>query len=209
MKRLILLTIILIPSAYHAIGGMSNSYRPTVTIRPRAGHADAAVVANLDQTEVEDVARVIRHLPSATPERAREDAWENLRSEIAIWMTSVGIPDGWSPPEEFLHSFVVEHPLESVEKDYGTIYVQPLEVNLSASNQDRLIEAYERELAGRRLLALAGVLAFVLTCLAAVTGYIRADEATRGYYTTPLRVTALAAVGVAGAAVYYAMTQLS
>ena len=46
------------------------------------------------------------------------------------------------------------------------------------------------------------ILAFVLVCLAVVSGYIKADEATKGYYTTRLRAVAVAALG-AGAALLY------
>jgi transposase len=43
---------------------------------------------------------------------------------------------------------------------------------------------------------------FVLTCLAAFAGYIRADEATRGYYTNWLRALAAAGVGASGVLIY-------
>lgn len=212
MKRLVLLTLILVPSAFHVIGNMSSTCRPTVTMRPRGGEAYAADVAR-DQVEAvgttATATRVIRHLPSATPDRARNDAWEALRADVAAWMSPLGVPESWSPPEDLLHALVREEPLEAIEKDYATIYIQPLVLDVSNASRQRILETYERELAGQRLLGLAGALAFVLSCLAAVAGYIRADEATRGYYTTTLRVTALAAVGAAGAAVYYAMTHLA
>jgi hypothetical protein len=35
-----------------------------------------------------------------------------------------------------------------------------------------------------------------------MSGYIRADEATRGYYTNRLRLAAVAGLGVAGVAAY-------
>jgi hypothetical protein len=209
MKRLVLLTVILVPSAFHAIGNLSSAGRSPVTIGPRAGRVFAAEVTSAG-SEAEAPSRVIRNLyPSATPEGAREDAWRALRDQLAAWLDPFGVPEGWSPPEELLRAMVREEPLESIDKDYGTIYVQRLSFAASTANRDRLIEAYERELAGRRLLGLASILAFVLTCLAAVTGYIRADEATRGYYTNTLRLTAVAVDGAAGAAVYYAMTRLS
>ena len=50
--------------------------------------------------------------------------------------------------------------------------------------------------------ALGGTLAFVLICLGAVSGYIRADEATKGYYTNRLRMLAAAGVGAAGVFIY-------
>ena len=52
-----------------------------------------------------------------------------------------------------------------------------------------------REVVARRLVTLGGSLGFVLVCLASLAGYIRADEATKGYYTHWLR--AIAAAGVA------------
>ena len=65
-----------------------------------------------------------------------------------------------------------------------------------AAVRDR--EAYRHQEVVKRLLVLGAVLAFVLVCLAAVSGYIRADEATKGYYTTRLRLAAAAGVGAAG-----------
>ena len=42
----------------------------------------------------------------------------------------------------------------------------------------------------------------MLACLAIFVTYVRADEATRGYFTNRLRLVALAAAGAAGYAVY-------
>ena len=63
-------------------------------------------------------------------------------------------------------------------------------------------ETYRRQLVQRRMVFLGGALAFILTCLMAVSGYIRADEATKGYYTNRLRMLAAAGVGAAGMAIY-------
>jgi len=45
-------------------------------------------------------------------------------------------------------------------------------------------------------------LGFVLICLAAISGYIRTDEATKGYYTNRLRMLTAAGVGAAGVLIY-------
>jgi len=50
---------------------------------------------------------------------------------------------------------------------------------------------------------LGGGLAFLLTCLGVLSGYIRADEATKGYYTNRLRLLAAAGTGAAGMAIYH------
>ncbi len=42
----------------------------------------------------------------------------------------------------------------------------------------------------------------MLACLAAVSGYIRADEATKGYYTNWLRLASATGVGAAGVLIY-------
>ena len=54
----------------------------------------------------------------------------------------------------------------------------------------------------RRLINLGGSLGFFLICLAAVSGYIRAAEATKGYYTNRLRILTAAGVGAAGVIIY-------
>ena len=68
------------------------------------------------------------------------------------------------------------------------------------------IKVYNHELVGRRLVNLGGSLAFILICLAAVSGYIRADEATKGYYTNRLRMLAAAGVGAGGVLIYQMVT---
>jgi hypothetical protein len=50
---------------------------------------------------------------------------------------------------------------------------------------------------------LGATLVFILICLAAVSGYIRADEATKGYYTNRLRMLAAAGVGASGVIIYH------
>ena len=70
-----------------------------------------------------------------------------------------------------------------------------LTVDTSSERRNALIEVYNRQLVEQRMASLGGALAFVLICLAAVSGYIRADEATKGYYTNRLRILAAAGVG--------------
>jgi hypothetical protein len=87
-------------------------------------------------------------------------------------------------------------------KDYGTIYVAELTLDTSPERRATFVNLYTRELVTRRMVTLGGVLTFVLICLGAVSGYIRADEATKGYYTNRLRLLAAAGVGAAGVLIY-------
>ena len=68
---------------------------------------------------------------------------------------------------------------------------------------------YNRELVQQRLSRSGGSLGFVLICLAAISGYIRADEATKGYYTNRLRMLAAAGVGAAGVIIYQMLRVMS
>jgi uncharacterized membrane protein len=72
----------------------------------------------------------------------------------------------------------------------------------SAEDRAAIIAAYQRDLVAYRLALLAGIIGFVLTCLAALAGYIRADEATRGYYTNWLRALAAVGIGASGVLIY-------
>jgi hypothetical protein len=78
-------------------------------------------------------------------------------------------------------------------------------VEFSLANKTLLVREYQRQMAAHRLGQMAAVLGFVLACLAVVSGYIRTDEATRGYYTAPLRVAALGALGTAGFGLYHVL----
>ncbi|MFO0954570.1 MAG: hypothetical protein U0835_26090 [Isosphaeraceae bacterium] len=68
------------------------------------------------------------------------------------------------------------------------------------------MRAYRHEQTVTKLGLVGGVLALVLALLATVSGYIRADEATKGYYTNRLRVAAGAALGAAGVVAYRWLT---
>ena len=69
-----------------------------------------------------------------------------------------------------------------------------LDVVLTAAQYREMREEDRKFRQKERLFILAKLLAAVVAVLAALAGYLRLDEATKGYYTTWLR---LAAVGLA------------
>lgn len=142
-------------------------------------------------------------LVSATEERAREEARKKLDEEVSAWLEPHGIPRSWNPPRGLVDEMIRETRIKPITKDYGTVYEAELSVDMSPRRRYRLSESYQHQLVNGRLVLFAGALAFVLACLAAVSGYIRADEATKGYYTNRLRVVAAAGVGAAGMAIYH------
>ena len=141
--------------------------------------------------------------PMTSRERARQNARAHLDRAVTRWLAE-SLPARWKPPAALVDALVVEGRTEYVvvPKDYATLYQAVLHCDLSPGRLESFVRAYQDELAQRRLNALGIILAFVLTCLAALAGYIRADEATKGYYTNRLRAIAAATVGAAGAVAY-------
>jgi hypothetical protein len=142
---------------------------------------------------------------SATPERAANQAREDLRKHIAAWLDPE-VPSSWKIPDGLMDSIVLNSELESVPHEFGLMYITHLKLDKAPQTRARFVKVYNHEVVGRRLVNMGGSLAFVLVCLAAVSGYIRADEATKGYYTNRLRTLAAAGVGAGGVLIYQMLT---
>jgi hypothetical protein len=138
---------------------------------------------------------------SADVDRARDDARLQLEREVTEWLTPE-VPTHWRPPAHLVTRMIRKTDIRPMVRDYGTVYEANLEADFSPNVRDAIRAAYRHELVARRLAILAGALGFVLVCLASVAGYIRADEATRGYYTHWLRAVAAAGVGASGVLIY-------
>jgi hypothetical protein len=143
----------------------------------------------------------VEGLPGANEQRAEDAAMQDLQAKVLVWL-SPNVPASWTPPASMLKPIVTDMQIDSIEKPYGTVYVAHLKAKAPPELRAQLVDTYNRELVQHRLMTLGGTLAFVLTCLAAISGYIRADEATKGYYTNRLRMVAAAGVGAAGVIVY-------
>jgi hypothetical protein len=141
----------------------------------------------------------------ATEDRARADAYKVFRAGVARWLTP-DVPASWTPPEGMLDALLVGSKVDpyisKTETEDGVLHIATLTADLSPRHRAELVAVYDRELVRHRLITLGGALGFVLICLAAISGYIRADEATKGYYTNRLRMLAAAGVGAAGVIVY-------
>jgi hypothetical protein len=145
---------------------------------------------------------------SATEERALDDARKKLEKELTERLEPHGVPRSWKPAARQIDAMILETALKPVVKneppykDYGKLYEAELRVDVSPERLASFTETYKHQLVQRRMVFLGGALAFVLTCLGAVSGFIRADEATKGYYTNRLRLLAAAGVGAAGVVIY-------
>jgi len=138
---------------------------------------------------------------SATEDRAQKDA-ETLFTRMLVEKLSPQIPGSWTPPKNLVRKMILETSIKPNERDYGTVYEATLKVDVSPARRAEVVSAYHHQQVLKRLGVLGGGLLFVLTCLGAVSSYIRSDEATKGYYTNALRLAAAGSVGAAGWAIY-------
>jgi hypothetical protein len=155
-----------------------------------------------------DEIKVIPGQVSATEERALEDVRKQLEKELTEWLEAHGVPRSWKPAARQIDAMILETTIKPVVKneapykDYGKLYEAELRVDVSPQRIAGFTENYKHQLVQRRMVFLGGALAFILTCLGVISGYIRADEATKGYYTNRLRMLAAAGVGAAGVVIY-------
>jgi len=171
---------------------------------PPAPPAPAApALAAVAAAESASVPQAITGQLSATQERAVADARDQLQEKIAHWLDPE-VPGSWSAPARLIDAMILGQPsIKQIQKDYGELFEATLTVDTSPARRNALIEVYNRQLVEQRMLSLGGALAFVLICLTAISGYVRADEATKGYYTNRLRLLSAAGVGAAGVIIYH------
>ena len=173
---------------------------PTLPPPPAPRHQQPPTSVNPKET------RLLTGLISATEERAKEEARKQLEKEVTDWLEQSGIPRSWKPSSQQIDSMIIETTVEPVVKDYGTLYVAKLRLNVSPEQRSIFTESYKRQLVHRRMVLLSGTLGFILVCLLAISGYIRTDEVTKGYYTNRLRLLAAGGVGAAGVLIYQMLT---
>ena len=138
---------------------------------------------------------------SATEDRAKKDARVQLVGLIRSRLEGV-VPRDWSIPDELVDAMIKKTDIKKSQREFGTYYEATFTLDPAKERIDDITAAYKHEQVAKRLTLLGGGLAFVVLCLGALSGYIKADEATKGYYTNPLRITAAAGVGAGGVLLY-------
>ncbi len=141
---------------------------------------------------------------SATEDRAKADALRQLKEDVTKWLDR-DVPSAWANLDSEVGKLLVETRVVPLERDYATVYKATIEANFSSERRAAIIARYQHEIVMTRLFKLGSGVGFTLVCLASLAGYIKADEATKGYYTKRLRVVSAAGVGAAGVALYHAL----
>ena len=170
--------------------------------------------------------RVLVGQLSASPERARLDLRKRVDREVAAWLAA-DIPPSWTPPRRLVDAMIGETYVEPVVRSFAptpgeavgaanaaaaeplagldelyTLYRAGQRLDFADARRSEFVEAYRRDVASARMRRSGSVIAVVLSLLAITTLYLRADEATKGYYTNRLRVLATLGLGAAGIVAY-------
>jgi hypothetical protein len=143
--------------------------------------------------------------------KAQAELRKKLESEVTSWIAG-DVPLGWKPPAESITRMIQGTFVKPVIEDVGTItkeldelitlYRAGAKVNFSPETRVELLNVHQKQIVRERMIKGGGLLAFVLVILSALSGYIRADEVTKGRFTNRLRVLTAAGVGAAGVVLY-------
>ncbi len=191
-----LLSLLVFSVAVAGFAGSAHARRPPRP--PRPSHVRVVDPKNLKTVESE---------LKATSERAAQDVRVQLARKVSEWLAADGVPASWTPPQKMIEAMIVGPiDLEPVKFHDLDVFKGTCQADFSPQVRHDLVEKYQRYSAGRLFGTLGGGLAFVLACLATLSGYIRADEATKGYYTNQLRLVAAAGLGAAGVVAYQILT---
>jgi hypothetical protein len=168
--------------------------------------------------------RVLLGRLSASEDRARQDLRKIVEQEVASWLAA-DVPPSWKVPAPVIDGMVQGRFVQELTKDLTpaptpseaegsstpetpgldslyTLYRAGQKLDFSPTTRAGIVGMYHRDLATARMQRLGGGLALALVGLAVLSGYIKADEATKGYYTNRLRLAAAAGLGAAGVAAY-------
>jgi hypothetical protein len=134
-------------------------------------------------------------------------ALQEARNKVLDYLAGQSPPFRWKPDLDYVQTNLLK---EKQERDANLDIPDMKEVILTVEvtdktyndmvEQDKQFRIMERkEVSKERQTLLAKLLAGLLAGLVAVAGYLRLDEATKGYYTTWLRVASVALVATVGA----------
>jgi hypothetical protein len=143
-----------------------------------------------------------------TSEDARRDALTKAYGQFLEDLRSQTPPLEWRPPPDYLEKHLRQRlqwdeDTRTLDEPVGRMKHATLTVSLTDQDRQEIRQLDQQVRREDRLLFLAKILAGVLVFLAAVAGYIRLDEWSKGYYTGWLRFGAASLIGgAAGAAVW-------
>jgi hypothetical protein len=140
-----------------------------------------------------------------TVEDAEQAALKQAREELLVFFANQGVALSWKPPLDYIHdSLLKDWEKKDPEEMPGVGRVREvlLKVELSASDYRKILRHDHEYVAQNRMILFGKVLAGLVALLAAVAGYFRLEEATKGYYTAWLRLATLGFIAAVGAGLW-------
>jgi hypothetical protein len=135
-------------------------------------------------------------------ENAKQLAIEDGQRELVSWLRKENLK--WTPSLEFVQQHISNQEVTPNKTDVrGTPMTEvKLLIEVMDSDYQEILNSERQIRRDDRQLLLARILATIVTVCAAISGYLRLDEATKGYYTNLLRLGSLAVVSAVGAGLW-------
>jgi hypothetical protein len=128
---------------------------------------------------------------------AKKMALQRATEEVTAWLLQHG-ETLWTPGPGYLEEKNIVRQLGEPKRLEEDAYLVNLRVELQPGNVEAIRQVNrDLRMAGRQRLAAFGLGGFVVVLLV-VTGFLRLEEATKGYHTTLLRLAALGILTGAG-----------
>lgn len=160
---------------------------------PPAGGKKLPPGGVVDQKDGDAVVWQVTGSYQTTPEEARHSANALAQAEVVSHFRAQGMELRWVPPVPYVSQRLVQNTrLEDndFQGSVGKMYRTVLEVRLTPELRNE-IALYDREYRAQgRMAGTARLVAGLVALLAALAGYLRLEDMTKGYYTNWLRVAA-------------------
>jgi hypothetical protein len=142
----------------------------------------------------------------ATPDEARMNALEEAATRAAAFAAEAApqLRGRWSVPTWFVQDFLLKEPIfvEEIDWRYGPMYKAHVLLDTAPDKREMILSHWNSTIVQKRVGQIGGGLGFLLVCVTTLLGYLRLDDATRGYYSRWLATGALAVVTASAAALY-------
>jgi hypothetical protein len=140
---------------------------------------------------------------------AHDIALDKAHRAVADFLRDQDPPFAWTPTPAYVEQYLVKsNPATDRTQeidDLGKTYTRRLKVEIDGRQFRAMLNLDRHERMEHRHLLAAKVLGVLVVLCAAVAGYIRLDELTKGYLTNWLRAIGVGAVLAAAAALWYWM----
>lgn len=142
----------------------------------------------------------------STVSDAEQQALEKVYGSVATYLHSRFPSLQWTPSTDFIREKLVKNLAKDETRDVpdlGRVERVHLTVQVTPDDQKLILEKDRAYRVEHRALWLGQMLAAALVVLATIAGYVRLDEASKGYYSGWLRLAGTAVVATAAVSLWY------